>query len=76
MIVLQTTNEVIDALGGTSKVARLLGRPMNDVSNWRSTGKFPPKTFLAIRALLAPGYTAPPPLWQMDELPADTGAES
>lgn len=36
-----TTDDVIDALGGTGKVAALFGVLPSAVSNWRAAGEFP-----------------------------------
>lgn len=63
---LLTASDVIDALGGTSKVARLTGRSMQAVSNWRERGAFPAETFLLLGdALGKAGRTAPASLWGM-----------
>lgn len=62
---LTTTNAVIDALGGTKKVAILTGRPDQAVSNWRRRG-FPPETFIVLTdALNAIECIAPSELWSM-----------
>lgn len=65
---LTTASDVIDALGGTTAVARLTRRKPQHVTNWRSTGRLPPKTFLVLTdALKAHDRTAPATLWDMDE---------
>ena len=62
---LNTADEVIDALGGTGKVAVLTGRPIAAVSNWRKRG-LPAETFVVLTgALLAIGCRAPVELWSM-----------
>jgi hypothetical protein len=68
--ILNTTGDVIDALGGTHKVADLMGcKSAEVVINWRRIGKFPAKHYLAFQALLAPaGYWAPASLWRQKEL--------
>ncbi|WP_375453753.1 hypothetical protein [uncultured Methylobacterium sp.] len=66
MDLLQTTGEVIDALGGTAAVARRMGRRMTVVSNWRTGGNFPANTYLTFTAALADiGKEAPARLWGM-----------
>lgn len=70
MRTLHTSGEVIDALGGTAKVARLLGRRMTVVSNWRTSGGFPANTYLAFREALGRIQAeAPAELWSMATLP-------
>lgn len=62
----ETVDEVIDALGGTRAVARLLLGKEAAVSNWRAAGHFPSNTYLAIQRELAKiGATAPDFLWRM-----------
>lgn len=66
MRTLHTSGEVIDALGGTAKVARLLGRRMTVVSNWRASGGFPANTYLAFQDALGRIHAeAPAQLWSM-----------
>jgi hypothetical protein len=73
---LRTTGEVIDALGGTAKCARLLGRPPQVISNWRRSPNFPPEMYLALTAILAGrGKTAPASLWRMESPPRPAPAE-
>lgn len=63
---LVTTSEVIDALGGTTRVARLTGRKLAAVSNWRDKASFPPATFLVMQHELRDvGASAPVSLWNM-----------
>ncbi len=72
-----TTSEVIDALGGTAKVARLMKRRPQAVSNWRDRPAFPPETFLAFRtALETIGHAAPPKLWRMEISPPPSPSSS
>lgn len=69
---LTTASRVIDALSGTTAVARLTGRKPQHVTNWRSTGRLPAETFLILsRALAKHGYCAPASLWGIRE-PDDT----
>jgi hypothetical protein len=71
MPVLSTTDVVIDALGGTTAVARLTGRKSpSAAANWRACRYFPPNTYLAMTmALAARGHSAPAWLWRMEEAP-------
>lgn len=65
---LLTASDVIDAVGGTAKAARLTRqRSLSNVSNWRATNRLPPRTFLQISAKLsARGLSAPSTLWGID----------
>jgi hypothetical protein len=70
MQTLETTDDVIDALGGNAAVARLTDRDPGVVWNWRSAyrGSFPASTFLVLQgALRSINRTAPPSLWGMEE---------
>jgi hypothetical protein len=61
---LRSASEVIDALGGTTATAQLIGRKPQHVSNWRASGRLPAFTFLLLTAELENlGMTAPPSLW-------------
>ncbi len=65
---LSSTSEVIDALGGTTATRLITGRSGSTASNWRARKRFPPDTFLVLKAeLQARGYTAPPALWGIVE---------
>lgn len=46
-----TTDELIDALGGTKTVATQLGVNPSAVSNWRKLGALPPRLFMPFRDL-------------------------
>jgi hypothetical protein len=62
---LATTSEVIDALGGTAAVARLTGRSMQAVSNWRERGRFTAAAYDPItKALSDIGRRAHPSVWK------------
>lgn len=68
---LNTTRDVVTALGGTKAVASLTGRKYSAAANWPLAGKFPANTFVAISsALAAVGKSAPPSLWGM-KIPAE-----
>ena len=63
---IETTAEVIEALGGNRSVAELTSSTNKAVSNWRGFKTFPSNTYLAlIEALHARGKTAPASLWGM-----------
>jgi hypothetical protein len=71
---LETTDQVIDALGGNGPVAELTLSKPNAVSNWRSFETFPPNTYVVMtKALAAIGKTAPTSMWRM-KLPAEASA--
>jgi hypothetical protein len=66
---LTSPSDVIDALGGTAATARIVGKSLQAVSNWRRhpSGRLPPETFLRLmKALRAGGYDAAPELWGID----------
>ena len=62
---INTPDEAIDALGGTTKTARFFGiENERVVSNWRKRG-LPPETFKAFtEELTRLGRTADPALWR------------
>jgi hypothetical protein len=65
---LVTASQVIDALGGTTKVAKLCDRSPQSVTNWRAANRLPADTFLVIsEELVRIGQTAPPSLWGIKE---------
>jgi len=45
-----TSSEFIDALGGTTAVARLTGSSPQSVANWRARGSIPPSVYLVLAA--------------------------
>lgn len=60
-IILETVDEVIDAVGGTAEAAKLAGIKPPGVSNWRSRGRIPPdKSMIIAETLKAFGKTASP----------------
>lgn len=66
MTPLNTTAKAIDALGGNSAVAELLGTNSKAVANWRSFGRFPAHSYIVLRgALSRRKYAAPVSLWKM-----------
>jgi hypothetical protein len=73
---LTSTNEVIDALGGTRLAAQLMGYVQTAASNWRHRDHFPPNTYLAMtQALAAQGLNAPAWLWDQAPRPPANSAE-
>lgn len=65
---LSTVDDVIDSLGGTNAVAKLLGASAKAVSHYRRRG-LPAETFIALTAALnAKDLYAPPSLWRMREI--------
>ena len=62
---LNSTREVIDALGGLDAVVELTGRSYPTVSGWQSNyNAFPAQLYvLMTQALFRAGYTAPDHLW-------------
>jgi hypothetical protein len=65
---LQAAGDVIDALGGTAATARLTGRKVQHVSNWRASKRLPADTFLILQGELRErGLSAPPSLWGIKE---------
>lgn len=66
---LHSAGDVIDALGGSTAVARLTGREGSQAaSNWRASNSFPANTFIVLTdALARQGYSAPQALWRMVE---------
>ena len=64
--ILETTSQVMDALGGNGPVTVLTASKPTAVSNWRGFPTFPSNTYVAmIGALHAIGKTAPPSIWGM-----------
>ena len=64
----QTTDAVIDFLGGNGPTGVIVGAKAKTVSNWRGAarGRFPAGTFLALNhALGLRGRRAAPQLWGM-----------
>lgn len=62
--ILQTSDEVIDALGGTTAAAKLVGKLPQSINNSRRSGRLPADTFLIFsEALKARSKRAPTSLW-------------
>ena len=60
-----TPSEIIDALGGNSKLAPLVGLKPNAIGNWRVKG-IPARYYLRLSELLSKrGLTAPPKVFGM-----------
>ncbi len=63
---LETTRDVIVALGGIKAVATLTGRRYSAAANWNQFSKFPANTFHVMQlALQERGLAAPIALWGM-----------
>lgn len=64
-----TTVDVIEHLGGNTKVAVMLDTTDKAVANWRYSGLFPANTYLALcEALGNAKERAPDSLWAMRPL--------
>lgn len=66
--IIDSTDAVIDELGGNGPVSRLLNTTHKAVSNWRGwgRGRFPADTYLVLTAALErSGRRADPRLWGM-----------
>lgn len=63
---LETSSEIVDALGGNGPTGDITEADPKTVSAWRSANAFPPRTYLVMTAALAErGYAAPASLWKM-----------
>mgnify|MGYP001590215986 CR=1 FL=1 len=73
----KTADEVIDALGGTSKAAKKLGCSLQVITNWRAR-RIPPEMFLVVTDILNEmGRTAEPTVFGMKQAEsADAGAHA
>jgi hypothetical protein len=61
-----TVDTIISALGGNQKVATMTHTDPKAISNWRSLGKFPAATYVALQTRLKQmGLSAPDKLWGM-----------
>jgi hypothetical protein len=64
MVILHTASEVIDALGGTNKAAKVARRSAQSISNARASNRLPAGTFRRMTEKLRDlGMEAPPELW-------------
>lgn len=68
-MILETSREVVKALGGPEAVSVLCGVDYRTASGWQSRfGAFPPRFFVAMKAALRErGLDAPDSLWKMVE---------
>ena len=65
---LVTFDDVVEAFGGVSKLARFVERSPSTVCNWRKGGYFPPKFYWdMIEALEARRCVAPRLLWRFED---------
>jgi len=63
---LETADAVFEALGGAEAVMALTCSKYKAVFNWKATGAFPPRTYVALTAALNERrYTAAARLWGM-----------
>ena len=63
---LETAEQVIEKLGGLNAVEALTAARYKSVSQWKTSGKFPARTFLVMtKALRDRGFKAPVALWGM-----------
>lgn len=68
--ILTTATAVIDELGGTTAVAKLVGKTPQSVTNWRAANRLPAETFLVLSAALKKlKREAPSSLWGIREAP-------
>lgn len=66
--VLETTEQVVKAVGGPAKAAEITGRKYSAAWNWTKRDHFPPNTYLSLKAALDErGKQAPASLWRMEE---------
>lgn len=49
---LRSVDDIVDALGGTTAVAELVGAGLSAISNWKFRGSIPPEHFLTITEAL------------------------
>lgn len=65
---LETTAEVMEALGGINAVAEITGSEYKAAANWKGFKAFPSRTYLVMnRELERRGLRAPVSLWKMVE---------
>jgi hypothetical protein len=66
---LSTLDEVVAALGGLSKLGRLIDRKPCTICGWRDRNTIPAKWYpVMTELLLERGFTAPRALWGFEEL--------
>jgi hypothetical protein len=65
---LHSTEEVIEALGGTAAVANLMQCSLSVVSNWKKAATFPARSYVRLsEALSQRNANAPASLWKMTD---------
>lgn len=68
VVALETTVQVLDALGGDRAVSALTGADYKNVETWKRSKTFPARYFLVMFwALRGTNYSAPPSLWRQVE---------
>jgi hypothetical protein len=71
---LQTVDAVIEALGGTFKVAELVDLRPQAVSQWRARGQIGKGNYVIMtKALEAKGLVAPASLWGFSKIKSRAG---
>lgn len=58
---LETVDQIIEALGGTNKVAAALGVGPSAISNWKARGRIPSEQYFVIKSALHAGGKEPAP---------------
>jgi hypothetical protein len=73
---LTTIDSVIEALGGSTATATIVGVRPSAISNWKARGGIPPDKFMLLqRALAARGRGKPAPgLFGFEALQGDVGS--
>jgi hypothetical protein len=65
---LTTSDQVIDALGGTAEAGRIVGQSIATVCNWRARKRIPPEHFLIVsKALKTIGRAVSPEVFGMTD---------
>lgn len=66
-MILETVDEVIDAVGGTADAAKIAGVKPPGVSNWRARGRIPAdKSMIFAEALRPLGKSASPSVFGIE----------
>jgi hypothetical protein len=66
--IINSAADVVDCLGGSTKLARLLDEKQGTVGQWKMRNKLPPHRYFPLKRLLnEKGFDAPPSVWGMQE---------